>query len=299
MFGWWGLQEILLRFMQGIDSQLTESDLLLLRVLYAPDSVARLSWHSFRENGHQIETLNEEALTFLPLLKKRLVTLFHDDPYLLKLKGHHRHTWTQNQVKLKKLSDCLAQLEAAGIVAIVINDAAIALYSEGDTTRPIGAQCLLVKPEDHPQALALLQASQAPVQVWSHLPGNLQTRVFAQAQSLSINGRQSLVIAPPDLLLCHLLSMKYQKPNQALWFTDTVRIMAASSSEQHRQTFISGADDACLTLPALKAWSFFQAVGKLVEFNSTNCQMADAFDTMPISMKELAQRCASKLRALI
>lgn len=294
-------QNALLRLTRPIEVCLTELEVLLLTIIYAPEAIARESWHALQKMGQQVEEVSDETRMFLPLITTRLTELVPDYPALGRLKGQHRYVWTENQVKLKTLAQCLKEFADCGIETLVLNDTAITLCTTSDTAaRPINIHWLLVKPEKYEKALSMVREKAiAGVRVCRHLPGNLHETIWRDARSMSIVDHQARVIAPPDLLLMHLLSNQLQESRQSLWFTDAVRILSMVGSKTDQEHFSARVKDACLALPVLKAWSFFQSVGRQISFEPAACDVTRALDTMPIGGKEISKRCVGKLKALI
>ncbi len=292
--------KLLLQSVRPIESQLTESDLLILRVIYAPAHAARLSWQKFRDSGTPIEAMDTHSYELLPPLTQRLIDLAVVDSCLDKLKGHQRFTWTNNQIKLRKLADCLVQFKERGIEALVLNGSALALSTAlMRGAKPLGPQWVMVRSADYARSLDLVRQLQVSVRVCRHLPGDLHNLVWQQAELRSLNGQNFLVMNPPDLLICHLLSKKLTEPEQAVWFVDAVRLLTLCNTSEHIDIFTRHLSESSLALPVLKAWSFIKSVCRLIDLDPSSFLLADTLDSMRVSMKEVSIRCVGKLRGLV
>lgn len=295
-----GWNQVWLSFTRPITFRLKESDLLLLKTIYACDATAGLSWQAFRERGYSIEMLQGDECSILTALKSRLQALLPDDPAMEKLKGHYRYTWTKNQVERKQIADGLAELAANGIDSLVLQDAG--LLADGkdvaDTKhlRPLSAW-ILVKPEDYQKALAIVKAKNLQLRICRHLIGGLHETVWTDAVAVQIAGYPGRALSAPDLLLNHLLCAKFQTITQTMWFADTVRLLGTCVSQPDIDKFMTRVEERSLALLVLRAWQFFRDTANRIDldFDLSSYKIVHALDTMPVSTKEILLRTKSRL----
>jgi hypothetical protein len=289
-----------LGFTKPIPVRLKESDLLLLKTIYACDATARLSWQAFRERGYCIEMLQGDECSILTALRSRLQALLPDDPSMEKLKGHYRYTWTRNQIERKQIAGGLAELAANGIDGLVLQDAGLLADSKhvADTKhlRPLSAW-ILVRPEDYQKALAIVKTMNLQLRICQHLTGGLQESVWINAVAVQFAGYPGRALSGPDLLLNHLLSSKTQTITQTLWFADTVRLLGTCGSQPDVDKFMAGVEERSLALPVLRAWQLFREIANRIEldFDLGSYKIVPALDTMPVSTKEILLKTKSRL----
>ena len=294
---------IWLGFTSPIASRLKESDLLLLKTIYACDATARLSWQTYRERGYCIEMLEGDECSILTVLKTRLQVLFPFDPSMEKLKGHYRYTWTKNQVERKQVADGLAELAANGIDSVVLQDASLLTDSkdaaDAKPLRPLSAW-ILVKPEDYQKALAVAKTKNMDLRICRHLVGGLHQTVWKNAVAVQVAGYPSRALSGPDLLLNHLLCAKFQTITQTMWFADTLWLLGTCGSQTDIDKFMTRVEEASLALLVLRAWQFFRETANRIDldFDLRSYRIVRALDTMPVSTKEILLRAKGRfLRA--
>jgi hypothetical protein len=244
--------------------------------------------------------LQGDECSILTALRTRLQVLFPDDPSMEKLKGHYRYTWTRNQLQCKEVADGLAELAASGIDSMVLEDANLLADSKdvADTKHLRRLSLwILVKPEDYQKALAVVNTKNLKLRLCRHLLAGLHETVWKNAVSVQIAGYSGRALSGPDLLLNHLLSVKFQTVTQTLWFVDTVRLLGICSSQSDIDRFMTRVKEERLALLVLIAWRFFRETANRIDadLDLRSYQIVHALDTMPVSTKEILLRTKNRL----
>ncbi len=92
---------------------------------------ARVAFQRWRERA-DLDTLDTGSARLLPLLWRRQSGAFPGDPVLARGKAEYRRAWCLNQVAIARGAALIGRLEAAGIPAMYLKGAALAVGQYGD-----------------------------------------------------------------------------------------------------------------------------------------------------------------------
>lgn len=141
---------------------------LLLRAALLAGEPALDAWAAWRETA-DLDTLEAASRRLLPLLYRSLARLGVEHPWMPKLKGVYRHSWSRNQLSLRTLEGVLELLRARGIDFMVLKGAALlADYYKDVGARPMDDVDVIVRVKDAPAAFAALV--QGGWRTWSEDP---------------------------------------------------------------------------------------------------------------------------------
>jgi len=130
--------------------------LLLIKAALQPGPeghAARTTWLA----NADIDRLGKASGRLLPLLYERLKNEGVDHPLLPMLKGVKRHAWYYNQMLFRRAGEAIRALEQAGIEAMLIKGAAMAIeYYRDWGLRPMDDVDVLVRYNDASAAIQLL-----------------------------------------------------------------------------------------------------------------------------------------------
>lgn len=131
---------------------------LLLRVAFGEPEEALAAWRRWRERNEP-DTAEPGSLRLMPLLYRRLAAIGADDPALESLKHVYRGTWYRNQLLFRQAAALLEGLRAAGLQAMVIKGAALAIaYYRDPGVRPMEDVDVLVRTERAADAIDALRS---------------------------------------------------------------------------------------------------------------------------------------------
>jgi len=116
----------------------------LLRAALLPGEAGRDAYRAWRART-RLDALDGPSLRLLPLLARNLRELGLRDPDEGRLHGYRRHAWTTNQLLFHRAGEVLRGLAAAGIDALVLKGAGLAIRHYADPgLRPMGDVDILV-----------------------------------------------------------------------------------------------------------------------------------------------------------
>jgi hypothetical protein len=120
---------------------------LLWDALVLPLPQARDAWRSWRAST-DLDRLDHDSFLLLPALAGRMADWLAHDPQQAILRGICRRAWSQNQLRLKLLTDALEILKSAGIDRVAAAGPVLwgTLYWPKGAIRPVGRVDLLVEP---------------------------------------------------------------------------------------------------------------------------------------------------------
>ena len=131
----------------------------LLQAVLGPEQVNPQAIERWQAET-DIERLEVGQFQLLPLVYQQMELVAADHPWLPRLKGVYRRTWMANQLARRAAADALQVLAAAGLPALLIGPAALALTVYADpATRPIGAPQVLTPTVDRLAAIRALTAA--------------------------------------------------------------------------------------------------------------------------------------------
>ncbi|BCX04515.1 MAG: hypothetical protein KatS3mg053_2453 [Candidatus Roseilinea sp.] len=131
---------------------------LLLKAGLLQDERALQAWRAWTAHVRlPDDPVDGGAFRLLPLVYHNLIALGFHDPSLTLLKGIHRRTWFENQLRLRSLAGLLDRFHQAGIPTLVLKGAALALRYYADVgLRPMDDVDVLIPTERAREAIALL-----------------------------------------------------------------------------------------------------------------------------------------------
>jgi hypothetical protein len=119
----------------------------MLQAALLGDGQAEPRWRALREEIDLDTFWDGKALNFLPLVYRALVDEGSDHPDLPRLRGVHRKTWYDNQLRFRSLAPALRAFAGAGVDVIALKGTAFALTTYADMgLRPMRDCDLLVRP---------------------------------------------------------------------------------------------------------------------------------------------------------
>ena len=129
----------------------------MLQVALLRDGRTEERWRALRKEIDLDTFWDGKALDFLPLVYRALVDEGSDDPDLPRLRGVHRKTWYDNQLRMRWLAPALHALTDASVDVIVLKGAASAISTYADLGLRAMRDCdLLVRPGQVGRALDVL-----------------------------------------------------------------------------------------------------------------------------------------------
>lgn len=119
---------------------------LVLKAALLHDERALEAWHTWTARVDILtDPIDGGSFRLLPLVYRNLTSLGADDASLARLRGIHRRTWCENQVRLRSLAHLLSRFQEAGIATLVLKGAALALrYYDDVGLRPMDDVDILV-----------------------------------------------------------------------------------------------------------------------------------------------------------
>jgi hypothetical protein len=161
----------------------------MLQVALLRDGQAEKRWRALRDEIDLDTFWDGRAINFLPLVYRALVDEGSDDPDLPRLRGVHRKTWYDNQMRFRSIAPALHALGAADVDVLALKGTAFAIAFYPDLgLRPMLDCDLLVRPGQVGRALrALGPAGWAPQQ-------GLPQSYAGHAQELDVMSADGAVI---------------------------------------------------------------------------------------------------------
>ena len=128
------------------------------------DGQAEKRWQALREEIDLDTFWDGRALNFLPLVYRALVDEGSDHPDLPRLRGVHRKTWYDNQLRFRTVAPALHALAAGDVDALALKGTAFAIATYSDMgLRPMRDCDILIRPGQVGRALqALAPAGWSP-----------------------------------------------------------------------------------------------------------------------------------------
>lgn len=107
---------------------------LVLRAALCQGAVAADAWRAWQAD----EQLDHGVYRLLPLVYRNLKEQGIDDPWLPRLKGIYRRTWSENQLFLRRTTTVLAAFQRHGIQTMILKGLALSLlYYKDEGVRPM------------------------------------------------------------------------------------------------------------------------------------------------------------------
>ncbi|MCS6910326.1 MAG: nucleotidyltransferase family protein, partial [Anaerolineales bacterium] len=131
---------------------------LLLKAGLLRDERALAAWRAWTARVRlPDDAVDSATYRLLPLVYHNLIALGLGDTSLALLRGIHRRTWYENQMRLRSLAELLNRFREAGMPTLVLKGAALALrYYDNVGLRPMDDVDLMVPTERAAEAIALL-----------------------------------------------------------------------------------------------------------------------------------------------
>lgn len=159
----------------------------MLQVALLRDGRTEARWRALRKEIDLDTFWDGKALDFLPLVYRALVDEGSDDADLPRLRGVHRKTWYDNQLRMRWLAPALHALTDASVDVIVLKGAASATSTYADVGLRAMRDCdLLVRPGQVGRALNVLEPAGWRAEV--ELPSNYARR-HQEIDVLDVEGR--------------------------------------------------------------------------------------------------------------
>lgn len=131
---------------------------LLLKVLLGKDDDARAAWQLWSTQA-DIMNLDDGTNRLLPMLYRRLQQLQIEHPLRNRIKGIYRHAAYRNRLLAHRAAQLVGVLAGEGIEIILLKGIVLAEQHYDDCAdRPMGDVDMLVRRQDAPRAMALLEA---------------------------------------------------------------------------------------------------------------------------------------------
>lgn len=166
-------------------------ELILRAALLDPDKAAT-AWNEWKR-AVSIEDIDSASYRLLPLAYANLKSEFRADPFIQRIKGVHRHTWSKNHVLMQSVSDLLRSFERAQIPAMLLKGAALLhAYYRDYALRPMNDVDVMVPVEQAESAIELLKNNGYIPDSVSPLPFSERYIPLIHAYGFSISGRVSL-----------------------------------------------------------------------------------------------------------
>jgi hypothetical protein len=242
----------------------------MLQVALLGDGSAEKRWSELREEIDLDTFWDGRALNFLPLVYRALVDEGSDHRDLPRLRGVHRKTWYDNQLRFRSIAPALHALSAAEVDALVLKGTAFALAFYPDMgLRPMLDCDLLVRPGQVGRALEVLEpsgwsareslpqnyASHAQeLDVWStegavidlhwHIaqwlvppddPWNADDQYWSRSVAIDVSGAPARALDPTDAVLHSIVhGSRHGWRDAPQWIADTVVITRAKPVDWDR-----------------------------------------------------------------
>jgi Uncharacterised nucleotidyltransferase len=241
----------------------TERQTLLLRAAVCESATAVHAWELVRPSL-DLETLEAESSSLLPLVQRRLANAGVDDPLLPRLLGMHKRTWYVNQLRLDRLVPALEAVQGAGVEPLVVGGCELAVHYHADLgVRAIPDLQLLVRPEQLAPAARALETggwtSRHPTRhrlSYKSADGErvvLHARLFhelagtprdpwASAKPFELNGTTARMLGHADELLhvCLTGARAGRFPSH-MWLADATAVLSCAGAELDWQRLVDEA----------------------------------------------------------
>ena len=263
----------------------------LLQIACAPAPVARRAWQEWTASlGGRAPDLGSVRL--LPLITRRLLELGVSASSSGRLKGVYRHTWCNNQLRVRKTQPALEALAQAGVRTLALKGLALlaSAYGADLGLRAMLDSDVLVRREDLALAAQTLVASgwrarHAPTQAalcQGHTPWGehafpllrdgveldlhwhcsrldpspwLDDLAWQGAERLTLCGLQLEAPRATEMLLLVCVHGVYWTRGRTLhWPSDAYRLVSSGAVDWER--FVTVAAERLLTLPVYDALRF-------------------------------------------
>jgi hypothetical protein len=210
----------------------SERQKLLLRTATAGGEASAESWRRLRPRL-DLERLELGSFPVLPLVHRRLVELGIDDPYLPRLAGIRRRTWTLNRLGLDGLAPALRALEEAGAEPVVVGGWQFpAHYYGGDFgLRQVDGLEVLVRPGFGDDVVGgLTHVHQRFARDFSGPEREIED-LWERTVELTLGETRARILAPTDeLLRVCLAGARASEPPNVLWVADAIAVLQASGA---------------------------------------------------------------------
>lgn len=252
---------------------------MLTTALHHDDDVALATWSRLRPTI-DLEDLNGEQYRMLPLLGERLARIAPDDPKVGMMRGLRRRAMIEGGRNLAALDEVIDMLAEAKIDVVVLKGAALCLgVYPAKGLRPFFDLDLLVAPERHAEALALLcaagwrprkrmfdyEGNHAIDLIGGRVPVDLHRATNPEIRHLGVDllggsplhavpastplpsGRHPLVLAPTDSLLhavIHGTQGYFGAVPVLSWIADVVALLDGGAVEDDRLAILAEAASA-------------------------------------------------------
>ena len=245
----------------------------LLDILCEGDESAVRSWLKWR-SAVDIDYLEPGVFELLPLLYKRLRHLIPDDPWMGRLKGVYKRTWTNNITFYREACRAMDVFRAGGVDSMLIKGMGLLPYYDNDPgLRTMADVDVLIRSSDSASAIDLLlksgwQPNPASSQrqmmsrivprqhAWSFLRGDLgldlhwfpihrewgaydTDALWRDAGDRVLLGYTIRVPGIEDMLLLTLIHGLRPQNNRCLqWAMDVMRILESGMNQTQQDGFI-------------------------------------------------------------
>jgi hypothetical protein len=232
----------------------------MLQAALLADGQAEKRWCALRDEIDLDTFWDSRALNFLPLVYRALVDEGSDHPDLPRLRGVHRKTWYDNQLRFRSLAPPLHALGAAGVDVIVLKGTAFAITTYGDMGLRHMRDCdLLVRPGQvgravracaplgwaprealpqsyarHSQEIDLRDANGAYIDLHWHIaqwlvppddPWNGEDQYWARSVPIDVAGARARALDPTDAVLHSIVhGARHGWRDAPQWVPDVVMI---------------------------------------------------------------------------
>jgi hypothetical protein len=205
----------------------SERQKLLLQTATAGGEASAESWRRLRPQL-DLERLELGSFPVLPLVHRQLVQLGIDDPYLPRLAGIRRRTWTLNRLGLDALAPALRALEDAGAEPIVVGGWQFpAHYYGGDFgLRQVAGLEVLVRP-----GFAAPGDAGTTVILHRRFARDFSTperEIEPETIEITLGETKARGLAPTDeLLRVCLAGARTHEPPNIVWLADAIAVLGS------------------------------------------------------------------------
>ena len=99
----------------------------LLRATFTQGERAVAAWQQWKSSVDLSGHVDRESYRLFPQLSRNSEALGRDDPFIGRLKGVWRHTWSKNQLLIKEVVPLLGEFSHANTRIILVGEAALLL----------------------------------------------------------------------------------------------------------------------------------------------------------------------------
>ena len=266
----------------------------MLQVGLLRDGHAERRWRALRDEIDLDTFWDGRAISFLPLVYRALVDEGSDDPDLPRLRGVHRKTWYDNQLRFRSIAPALHALGAADVDVLALKGTAfaIAFYRDLGLRRMLDCD-LLVRPGQvgralqalgpvgwapeeglpqsyagHSQELDVRNADGAVIDLHWHIaqwlvppedPWNADDPFWDRSVAIEISGAPARALDPTDAVLHSIVhGARHGWRDAPQWVADAVVIARSSPVDWHRIADVALARG--IALPVLSALRYLAEV---------------------------------------